>query len=180
MIHHAELPSWVLETQSFLIHMTLTEGQSETLTPFTCIVRQTKSRHCNWLYNSLELWSTKVRSLYWLLHLSQRQIFMKHSILHSNHKSGYYKLSVSVMAHQRHYFHTMLLQSIISIPITSTSVVLDSKKSSSSTSAHLQIPSSLPCETLIRNSVALLKEKQVICDGVLLFTSYCSKWYKFN
>lgn len=96
---------------------------------------------------------------------------MKHSILHSSHKSGYYKLSVSMMAHQRHYFHTTLLQSIIPIPITSTADALDLKKSTGTTSAHLLFPGGLPCETLIGNSVALLKEKRVVCEGVPLFTS---------
>lgn len=44
MIHHAELPRRVLETQSFLIHMTLTERQSKTVTASTHIVQKTESR----------------------------------------------------------------------------------------------------------------------------------------
>lgn len=81
-----------------------------------------------------------------------------------------------MMAHQRHYFHAMLLQSIIPIPKTSTSVALDLEMPTSTSVAHLQIPSGLPCETLISNSAASLKEKQVVCEGVLLFTNQCSKW----
>lgn len=80
-----------------------------------------------------------------------------------------------MMAHQRHYFHTMLLQSIIPIPKTSTSVALDLEMLTSTSVAHLQIPSGFQCETLISNSASSLKEKQVVCEGVLLFTNQCSK-----
>lgn len=60
-----------------------------------------------------------------------------------------------MMAHQRHYFHTTLLQSIISIPITPTSAAFDAKSPTTTTWAHLQIPGVLPYETLISNSGGL-------------------------
>lgn len=41
MIHHAELPSRVLKSQSFLIHMTLTGPELDS--PSARFVRQTKS-----------------------------------------------------------------------------------------------------------------------------------------
>lgn len=74
-----------------------------------------------------------------------------------------------MMAHQRHYFHTTPHQSIISIPITSTSTDLDLKKSNSTTLAHLQIPGGWPCETLISNSDFFQREAGRLWKGPALY-----------
>lgn len=51
MIHHAELPGRVLETQSFLIHMTLTVGQSWTLLPCPTDKVRATDFTARWNYN---------------------------------------------------------------------------------------------------------------------------------